>query len=107
MRTTFGARVIIADDNADMRDYIRRLLAQHYRVETVADGEAALAAARREKPDLIVAELLEDEKISASLGHLEDHMNFRSREPAQGEPQTSGARNESAAYCLQSQWAEA
>ncbi|HSF60051.1 MAG TPA: ATP-binding protein, partial [Candidatus Binatia bacterium] len=58
MRATFGARVIIADDNADMRDYIRRLLAQHYRVETVADGEAALAAARREKPDLIVADVM-------------------------------------------------
>ena len=36
-------RVLLADDNADMRDYVRRLLAdQHYAVEAVADGEAAL-----------------------------------------------------------------
>jgi two-component system, cell cycle sensor histidine kinase and response regulator CckA len=51
---THGARVIVADDNADMRHYVRRLLARHYHVESVADGVAALAAARREKPDLVV-----------------------------------------------------
>ena len=39
--------MLVADDNADMRDYVRRLLvADGYRVEAVADGEAALAAAR-------------------------------------------------------------
>ena len=43
---TVGARILLADDNADMRDYVRRLLAPHYAVEAVADGEAALAAAR-------------------------------------------------------------
>jgi len=31
----------------------RRLLAEHYEVEAVADGEAALAAARARRPDLI------------------------------------------------------
>jgi len=55
-RASDGARIIVADDNADMREYVRRLLAQNYRVEAVADGEAALLAARREKPDLIVAD---------------------------------------------------
>ena len=40
----------VADDNADMRDYVRRLLgAEGYDVEAVADGEAALAAARRRR----------------------------------------------------------
>lgn len=53
-----GAHVIVADDNADMREYVRRLLAQHYHVEGVADGEAALTAARREKPDLVVADVM-------------------------------------------------
>jgi signal transduction histidine kinase len=37
-----GARILIADDNADMRDYIRRLLAPCCQVETVADGETPL-----------------------------------------------------------------
>ena len=40
-------RILWADDNADMRDYVRRLLGQRYDVEAVPDGEAALAAARR------------------------------------------------------------
>ena len=31
-------RVLLADDNPDMRDYVRRLLAEQYEVETVADG---------------------------------------------------------------------
>jgi PAS domain S-box-containing protein len=53
------SRVLIADDNADMRDYLRRLLAQqNYRVESVADGQAALAAARREKPDLMIIDVM-------------------------------------------------
>ena len=45
-------RVLLADDNADLRDYISRMLADHgYEVETVADGEAALAALRAQRPD--------------------------------------------------------
>ena len=41
--SAFGARVLLADDNADMRDYVRELLAPYYVVETVADGQQALA----------------------------------------------------------------
>ncbi len=55
---TFGARVILADDNADMRAYVEELLKPAYRVETVADGEAALDAARRERPDLILTDVM-------------------------------------------------
>src|SRR4029079_8536677 len=39
-------RILLADDNADMRDYVRRLLANKFDVEAVGDGEAALEAAR-------------------------------------------------------------
>src|SRR5262249_4015550 len=39
--------VLLADDNADMRDYVRHLLSDHWDVEAVADGQAALDAARR------------------------------------------------------------
>jgi PAS domain S-box-containing protein len=56
--TTFGARVILADDNADMRAYVRELLTPAYVVETVADGEEALAAARRQRPDLILTDVM-------------------------------------------------
>jgi PAS domain S-box-containing protein len=51
-------RILLADDNADMRDYIHRLLRENYEVETVADGEAALASARQQAPDLILADVM-------------------------------------------------
>jgi signal transduction histidine kinase/DNA-binding response OmpR family regulator len=52
------ARVLLADDNADMRDYIRRLLETQYQVEAVGDGEAALAAARARRPDLVLSDVM-------------------------------------------------
>ncbi|MES2481621.1 MAG: ATP-binding protein [Pseudomonadota bacterium] len=51
-------RVLVADDNADMRRYIERLLDGPYTVETVPDGEAALAAVRQRMPDLILADVM-------------------------------------------------
>ncbi|HEX7968068.1 MAG TPA: ATP-binding protein [Stellaceae bacterium] len=52
------SRVLLADDNADMRDYVRRLLAPRYEIEVVADGQAALEAARRRRPDLILTDVM-------------------------------------------------
>lgn len=52
------ARVLLADDNADMRAYLERLLSEAYDVETVADGQAALAAARRQRPDLVLTDVM-------------------------------------------------
>jgi signal transduction histidine kinase len=37
-------RILLADDNADMREYIRKLLCVHYDVVAVSDGEAAWEA---------------------------------------------------------------
>jgi PAS domain S-box-containing protein len=51
-------RIVWADDNADMREYVRSLLAPRYEVEAVADGEAALAAARRRRPALVLADVM-------------------------------------------------
>ncbi len=55
---TRGARIVLADDNADMRAYVRELLTPYYAVELAADGEQALAAARRERPDLILSDVM-------------------------------------------------
>ena len=52
------ARVLIVDDNADMREYVGRLLGAAWRIEAVGDGLAALAAARRELPALIIADVM-------------------------------------------------
>ena len=51
-------RILLADDNADMRDYVRRLLASRYEVEAVGDGEAALAAARERRFDLVLSDVM-------------------------------------------------
>lgn len=51
-------RVLVADDNPDMRQYVARLLADHYRVEVVPDGAAALAAIRDRSPDLILTDVM-------------------------------------------------
>ncbi len=50
--------VIIADDNADMRDYLCRLLGEHYSIHAVADGVQALEAARRLHPTLVLADVM-------------------------------------------------
>ena len=52
------ARILLADDNADMRDYVRRLLSQQYEVEAVSDGLAALSAVRQQIPDLILTDVM-------------------------------------------------
>lgn len=52
------ARVLVADDNADMREYIRRLLRGGYEVEAVSDGLQALCAAREHRPDLVLADVM-------------------------------------------------
>ncbi|HEV7276565.1 MAG TPA: ATP-binding protein [Devosiaceae bacterium] len=54
-----GKRVLLADDNGDMRSYVCRLLeAQGYAVDMAGDGEAALAAARKSPPDLILTDVM-------------------------------------------------
>ncbi len=53
-----GARVLWADDNADMRAYVGRLLDSRFDLEAVADGQSALDAARARKPDLILADVM-------------------------------------------------
>jgi PAS domain S-box-containing protein len=50
--------VLLADDNADLREYARRLLAEQYDVQVVADGQSALEAAQALRPDLIVSDVM-------------------------------------------------
>ncbi|HEU5460169.1 MAG TPA: response regulator, partial [Pyrinomonadaceae bacterium] len=52
------ARILLADDNADMRDYLRRLLASRYDVEAVADGEAALGLMHYRDFDLVLSDVM-------------------------------------------------
>ncbi len=51
-------RILLADDNADMRDYVVRLLRPGYEVEAVGDGQQALNSARIKRPDLILSDVM-------------------------------------------------
>ncbi|MBD0334814.1 MAG: response regulator [Cyanobacteria bacterium Co-bin13] len=61
------ARILLADDNADMRDYVRRLLSQHYAVETVANGRDALRVASTCPLDLILSDVMMPELDGLAL----------------------------------------
>ena len=51
-------RILLADDNADMREYISRLLSSRYAVTAAANGEEALAKAFSSPPDLILSDVM-------------------------------------------------
>ncbi|MFJ8962416.1 SpoIIE family protein phosphatase [Lentzea sp. NPDC102401] len=53
------ATVLVVDDNADMREYLTRLLFRAgYEVRAVNDGQAALETARAHPPDLVVSDVM-------------------------------------------------
>ncbi len=55
---TVRPSILLADDNADMRDYVMRLLGTQYDVRVVADGEAALRAVDEQRPDLLLSDVM-------------------------------------------------
>jgi PAS domain S-box-containing protein len=58
-RPQASPHILLADDNADMRGYVRRLLTSTgYEVEAVGDGLTALRAAQARKPDLVVTDVM-------------------------------------------------
>ena len=50
--------VLIVEDNADMRAFVRSILEPAYRVVEAADGEAGLRLTRETLPDLILADVM-------------------------------------------------
>jgi signal transduction histidine kinase len=60
-------RLIVADDNADMREYLRRLLSPHWDTELVPNGRAALAAALAAPPDLVLSDVMMPELDGVAL----------------------------------------
>jgi PAS domain S-box-containing protein len=55
---TARARVLVADDNADMQEYLHRLLARKFDVTAVSDGRQALELAVANPPDLVLADVM-------------------------------------------------
>ena len=52
------AHIVLADDNADMRAYVQRLLEPHYRVSVAPDGQAALWLVTEHRPDLVLSDVM-------------------------------------------------
>ena len=52
------SRILLADDNADMRSYVSRLLRPHYNVTEAADGKEAIESALMDPPDLILTDIM-------------------------------------------------
>jgi signal transduction histidine kinase len=56
--TKDGGRVLVVEDNAELRAYLTGLLASAYDVEALPDGRAALARARESPPDLVLSDVM-------------------------------------------------
>lgn len=53
-----GAKLLVVDDNADMRDYMQTLLTHQYIVLTAANGEDGFKIAKVEQPNLILTDIM-------------------------------------------------
>ncbi len=51
-------RILLADDNADMRHYVKRVLDDDFDVKAVSNGEEALQAALAQPPDLVISDVM-------------------------------------------------
>ncbi len=55
---TAGARVLVVEDNPDLRRFLVDMLAPHYTVLVAPDGSTALQLARDEPPDLVLTDVM-------------------------------------------------
>ncbi len=53
-----AARIMLVDDNADMRTYLGTLLGQRWQVEFAANGREALALIGRRPPELVITDVM-------------------------------------------------
>jgi signal transduction histidine kinase len=60
-------RILVADDNADMRNYVMRLLEPYYEVQVAVDGARAFEAARAAPPDLVLSDVMMPEMDGVEL----------------------------------------
>jgi len=58
LHSTAPGRILVVDDNADMRAYIQNLLGRHWTVLEAANGLAALTIMKAQLPDLVVTDAM-------------------------------------------------
>jgi PAS domain S-box-containing protein len=65
--TSSKPRVLLADDNRDMREYVRRLLSSRFEVTTAENGRQALEKANQELPALVLSDVMMPEMDGLQL----------------------------------------
>lgn len=61
------ARILVAEDEKDLRDFIVTALTNEFDVISAADGEQALEAMRRERPDLLLTDVMMPKRSGTEL----------------------------------------
>ncbi|HSK42992.1 MAG TPA: PAS domain S-box protein, partial [Candidatus Binatia bacterium] len=65
--TSSKPRVLLVDDNRDMRDYVRRLLSSRFDVITAENGRQALEKANQQLPALVLSDVMMPEMDGLQL----------------------------------------
>ena len=77
--TMFGKpKILIVEDNADVREYLRSHLGAFYHVVEAADGEEGLAKARAVGPDLVISDVMMPKMDGVALCNAlktDEHLN--------------------------------
>ncbi|MBE9013575.1 response regulator, partial [Pseudanabaenaceae cyanobacterium LEGE 13415] len=55
---TRNLKVLLVDDNVDMRNYVKRLLSTYWQVETATNGTIALQSIAQNPPDLVLSDVM-------------------------------------------------
>jgi PAS domain S-box-containing protein len=63
------ATVLVVDDHDDLREFIAEVLRPHYRIVTACGVQDAIQAARRQRPDVIVTDLMMPDGGGEALVH--------------------------------------
>jgi signal transduction histidine kinase len=53
-----AARILVVEDNSDLRSFLCSRLSRHYRVDAASDGQEGIDLARRVRPDLILSDVM-------------------------------------------------
>jgi signal transduction histidine kinase len=63
------ARILLAEDHDEMREFIRNLLEPEYTLFIAADGNEAWDVAQREHPDLVISDVMMPGRSGTALCH--------------------------------------
>lgn len=64
---TAGGKVLVVDDDKELREYISSLLSRYYKVKTASDGAEALKMIADWQPDLVVSDVMMPEMDGLTL----------------------------------------